>query len=424
MSRFEVFEHRESNVRGYCRAFPEVFSNALGSKLYNAKGDVWIDFLSGAGSLNYGHNPPQMKQRLIEYMQGDGVVNSLDMYTEAKQEFLGLFNDCILKPRDLDYKVQFCGPTGTNSVEAAIKLAKKVTGRKGIVSFSNSYHGMSAGAMSASASFKKRNEDYLSPSWVTFLPFCGFTGLDNEAAFIEAMLKNQGSGVAKPAAFIVELVQGEGGINIASLQWAHAVYALAKELGALFIVDEIQSGCGRTGKFFSFEHYRLIPDIVCLSKSVSGFGIPMSLLLMRSELDQWEPGEHNGTFRGFNYGFVTGAETIRTYWSSPEFEQRLARTAEWLEEKLSELAERYSVAFSGYRALGLFAGLVSRSGAIAKQVQDTCFANGLVIETCGPNGEVLKFLPPLNIEKGDLLSGLAILEQAVVALDVVSLGSV
>lgn len=424
MSRFDVFERMESNVRGYCRAFPEVFCSAVGSKLYNANGDVWIDFLSGAGSLNYGHNHPQMKQRLIDYMQSDGVVNSLDLYTQAKQEFLDLFNDCILKPRELDYKVQFCGPTGTNSVEAAIKLAKKVTGRKGIVSFSNSYHGMSAGAMSASASFKKRNEDFLSPSWVTFLPFCGFTDLDNEIAFLEAMLKNPGSGVGKPAAFIVELVQGEGGINVASLHWAQAVHALAKELGALFIVDEIQSGCGRTGKFFSFEHYCLIPDIVCLSKSVSGFGIPMSLLLMKSELDQWEPGEHNGTFRGFNYGFVTGAESIRTYWSNGEFEQRLARSSELLEEKLSELTERYSEALCGYRALGLFAGLVTQGAAVAKQVQERCFANGLIIETCGPNGNVLKFLPPINIEHEELLGGLAILEQAIAALDVVSLDGV
>jgi len=416
MSRFEVFESRESNVRGYCRAFPEVFNKALGSKLYSTQGDVWIDFLSGAGSLNYGHNHPQMKQRLMEYIQEDGVVNSLDLYTHAKETFLGLFSECILKPRDLDYKVQFCGPTGTNSVEAAIKLAKKATGRKGIISFSNSYHGMSAGAMSASASFKKRNEDYLSPSWVTFLPFSGSTGLDNEISFIEAMLKNPGSGVAKPAAFIVELVQGEGGVNIASLQWAQAISALAKDLGALLIIDEIQSGCGRTGKFFSFEHYGFIPDIVCLSKSVSGFGIPMSLLLMKSELDCWEPGEHNGTFRGFNYGFVTGAEAIRAYWSNRNFENRLQHTSSALEKRLIELAEQFPEVISGHRALGMFAALVFKDPAVAKRTQDICFKNGLIIETCGPNNDALKFLPPINIELDDLQSGLAILKDAVSAL--------
>lgn len=415
MSEFAVFESIESNVRSYCRNFPVVFSKAQGSKLYDASGNEWLDFLSGAGSLNYGHNHPSMQKKLVEYIEDNGIVNSLDFYTAAKEEFIQLFRDCILAPRELDYKIQFCGPTGTNSVEAAIKLAKKVTGRKGIVSFSNSYHGMSAGSMSVSASFKKRNEEYLNPNWVTFLPFSGFSGLDNELAFVRTMLARPGSGIAKPAAFIVELVQGEGGINVAEAGWVSAICALAKELGALVIVDEIQSGCGRTGKFFSFEHYAIKPDLVCLSKSISGYGIPMSLLLIKSELDQWEPAEHNGTFRGFNYGFITGAETLRRYWNGRAFEEALKDTTSILAGSLRKFTRAYPTVVSGYRALGLFAGLDLKDAALAKQVQDACFQKGLILETCGPEGNVLKFLPPINIGHDDLERGLRLLEDVLAA---------
>lgn len=416
MARLEVFEQLESNVRGYCRVFPEMFNKAVGSSLFNAEGAEWIDFLSGAGSLNYGHNHPGMKQRLMEYIDANGFVNSLDFHTTAKAEFIELFGTHVLLPRELNYKLQFCGPTGTNAVEAALKLAKKVTGRHGLVSFSNSYHGMSAGSMAASASFNKRNENYLNPAWVTFMPFSGLTGLDNELGFIDTMLKHPGSGVAKPAAFIVELVQGEGGVNIATREWVRAIHALARDVGALFIVDEIQSGCGRTGKFFSFEHFGIVPDIVCLSKSVSGFGIPMSLLLMKRELDQWAPGEHNGTFRGFNYGFVTGAEALRTYWADAAFEEQLLQTGAALSIALAGLVERYPEHLGGWRALGMFGGLVAKDAQTARAIQQTCFAKGLIIEICGPQNDVLKFLPPINIAAADLHRGMAILEETVASL--------
>ncbi|WP_020561213.1 aminotransferase class III-fold pyridoxal phosphate-dependent enzyme [Thiofilum flexile] len=181
---------------------------------------------------------------------------------------------------------------------------------------------------------------------------------------------------------------------------------------ALFIVDEIQSGCGRTGKFFSFEHFGITPDIVCLSKSLSGFGIPMSMLLMKQSIDKWEPGEHNGTFRGTNYGFITGAEALKVYWSDNRFEKGLINKINFFHKALLNLTQGYHTKILSYRALGLFAGLVFKDEKTTKAVQNFCFRNGLIIEVCGPDSNVLKFLPPINIDDVDLASGISIIENA------------
>lgn len=402
----------ESNVRSYCRVFPAEFSRGEGVFLYNAQGDRWYDFLSAAGSLNYGHNPPELKSALLKYIESNGVTNSLDLHTQAKRTFLETFDEVILQPRGLDYKVQFCGPTGTNAVEAALKLARKVTGRHGVVAFSNSYHGMSMGAMSVSASHRRRNESYLSPNWVDFLPFDGFTGLPNEFDFIRKLLTTKGSGFAPPAAFIVEPVQGEGGVNIASSAWLAGLRELADELGSLLIVDEIQCGCGRSGRFFAFEHAGIQPDIVCLSKSMSGMGLPMSILLLAPKLDVWAPGEHNGTFRGFNYAFVTATAALREYWASPDFRTALdARGAE-VRAALDSWSRDFHKHVVRVSALGMFAGIQLASEATAQAVQQTCYENGLIVERCGPDSDTLKLLPPVVISREELDAGLRILDVA------------
>ena len=282
----EVFERYESNIRTYCRSFPALFARGEGRYLFDNQGRKWLDLLSGAGSMNYGHNHPVLKQALIEYIEANGIVNSLDLSTTAKSEFLRALNEVILEPRGLEYRCQFCGPTGTNVVEAALKLAKKITQRKGVVAFSNSYHGMSAGSMAISSSQGRySSEPYFNSERVTFMPFEGFSGCEEEIKLIRSMLTLKGSGIQAPAAFILEIVQCEGGINIPSVEWVRQIAALAKEMGALLIADEIQTGCGRTGKFFSFEHFGIVPDLVCLSKSIGGMGSPMSILLINPAHD-------------------------------------------------------------------------------------------------------------------------------------------
>lgn len=408
-----VFDLYESEVRTYCRTFPVVFSRGEGSYLIGSNGRRWLDFLSGAGSLNYGHNHPALKRALLEYVAGDGVVNSLDLHTSAKEDFLSTLNNIILKPRNQNFKCQFCGPTGTNVVEAALKLARKCTKRSNIISFSSSYHGMSAGSMAVSASLRSRGSANGRVSdGVTFLPFDGFTGMKDEIVFIRKLLTTAGSGIAPPAAFIVELVQGEGGVNVASTPWVTELYSLAKELGALFIVDDIQAGCGRTGRFFSFEHHGITPDIVCLSKSISGLGLPMSLMLINPQFDIWEPGEHTGTFRGFTYSFVTAAEALRTFWATDQFAGEVATAAGQLRESLAALRERYPRQVSSVRQIGMFAGIRMASSELAHSVQRSCFSNDLIVEICGPGADTLKLLPPLTISPAELESGIGKLDVA------------
>ncbi len=298
-----LFEQHESEVRGYCRNFPAVFTSAKGAWMTDEDGRRYLDFFAGAGVMNYGHNPDKLKTALIDYLQRDGITHTLDMYTTAKRDFLERFQRVILKPRGLNYKMQFPGPTGTNAVEAALKLARKVTGREQVVSFTNAFHGMTLGALAVTGNGFKRAGAGVPLQHTSSMPFDGYMGDNSDTLdFFEAMLDDSGSGLDKPAAVIVETVQGEGGVNVAAIDWLQRLRQITAEHDIVLIVDDIQVGCGRTGTFFSFEEAGIKPDIVTLSKSLSGYGIPMALVLIKPELDQWAPGEHNGTFRGHNAG--------------------------------------------------------------------------------------------------------------------------
>jgi diaminobutyrate-2-oxoglutarate transaminase len=289
-----VFDRLESRVRSYCRSFPGVFERAQGTWLYDRHGNSYIDFFCGAGSLNYGHNPPAIKRALLDYLASDGVAHALDMATVAKERFLTEFELIVLRPRRLDYRVQFVGPTGANGVEASLKLARKIKRRGTIVAFTNAYHGLSSGALSVTANTFYRDESYVQRSNVVFMPFDGYLGDRADTLdYFERCLSDPGSGLDRPAAVIVETVQAEGGINVARVEWLRRLEALCRRFEMLLIVDDIQIGCGRTGTFFSFERAGLSPDIVVLSKSISGFGLPMSLVLMKPALDVWEAGEHS-----------------------------------------------------------------------------------------------------------------------------------
>lgn len=411
---FATFERMESKVRSYCRSFPAVFERAEGSWQYDKDGKGYIDFLTGCSVLNYGHNHPAMKQALIDYIQSDGVVHSLDMHSKAKGEFLEALESKILKPRGMNYLAQFTGPTGANAVEAALKLARKVTGRTNVIAFTNGFHGVTLGALAATGNSHHRGGAHIPLSGVTRMPYDGYFGEGvDTAAQLDKMLSDPSGGVDKPAAVIVEVVQGEGGLSVASAEWLQKVEKIARKHGALFIVDDIQAGCGRTGTFFSFEGMGLKPDIITMAKSLSGMGLPMALVLVKPELDQWKPGEHNGTFRGNCHAFVTAKAAIDTFWSDDDFAAEVQRKGERLRKGLQEIAMANRGVVKGLKGRGMMRGLDVGSSEISDPVVDAAFKKGLIIETSGAHDQILKVLAPLNISDADLDAGLEILSNCV-----------
>ncbi|WP_397433281.1 diaminobutyrate--2-oxoglutarate transaminase [Pseudomonas chlororaphis] len=408
----DTFFNHESAVRSYCRKFPAIFATARNSILTDINGTSYIDFLSGAGSLNYGHNNPMIKEALLEYLRSDGITHSLDLHTSAKKTFIEEFNRVILGPRALNYRLQFTGPTGTNAVEAAMKLARKVTGRTNIVAFSNAFHGMSLGALAASARSAKRAAAGVSLPDITRMPYEGFLGPQVDTlSVLEHMLTMPGSGIDLPAAFIVEPVQAEGGVNVASPQWLRGLAQLASRHGILLIVDDIQAGCGRTGTFFSFEKAGIQPDLVCLAKSISGYGLPMSLVLIKPELDLWQPGEHNGTFRGNNLAFIAATQALR-YWQDCDFMDALGQRSKRIADTLAHWQESWPQLIKAVRGLGMIWGIELPDALTTQRVSAQAYAGGLIVETCGAQDNIIKLLPPLTIDPQSLDKGLAQLGRA------------
>jgi diaminobutyrate-2-oxoglutarate transaminase len=410
----EVYASVESEVRSYCRAWPTVMDRAEGSWLTDTVGTRYLDFFAGAGALNYGHNNPHLKVPLLAYLMSDKIVHSLDVATEAKTDFLQTFDRLILRPRNLDYKVQFPGPTGTNAVEAALKLARKVTGREAIINFTNAFHGMTLGALSVTGNSMKRAGAGIPLVHATPMPYDNyFDGVTEDFHWFERVLDDSGSGLNRPAAVIVETVQGEGGLNVARTEWLQALTELCRRRDILLIIDDVQMGCGRTGSFFSFEEAGIVPDIVTLSKSISGYGLPMALTLFRRDLDVWAPGEHNGTFRGHNPAFVTATAALKTYWETSLFSDKV-RTKGWLVRDRMESIAASSPGIEA-RGRGMAQGLKFAEPALAAAVCRAAFDRGLLMETSGPSDEVAKLLPPLTTSETDLEAGTDILAEAVTA---------
>lgn len=409
----QTFQRLESEVRGYIRSFPTIFEKATGSELVDKDGNTYLDFLMGAGTLNYGHNNPVLKDRLMEYLGADGVVHGLDMATDAKEKFILSFEKHILRPRNMKYKLQFPGPTGTNAVEAAMKLARKVTGRQTIVSFTNGFHGMTLGALAATGNAANRGGAGTPLTGTVFMPYDGYMGPDvDTTAYLERCLEDASSGLDHPAAVLVETVQGEGGVNAASFEWLRALERVCRKHDILLIVDDIQMGCGRTGTFFSFEKAGISPDLILLSKSLSGFGLPFALVLMRPELDRWSPGEHNGTFRGHNLAFVTARAAIETFWADDSFSREVERKGRLLRERFDTIVDDDESGYFSVRGRGMVQAIVCENGELAGRIAKRAFAKGLVIETCGPDDEVIKALPALTASESELEKGARILAEA------------
>ncbi|MFS1523165.1 diaminobutyrate--2-oxoglutarate transaminase [Microbulbifer sp. 2304DJ12-6] len=410
----KIFEEIESEVQSYARAFPRVFNRAKGEFIYDEEGNEYLDFLAGAGTLNYGHNNALFKEKLLEYIVSDGITHGLDLHTKAKGEFLEAFNEKILKPRGLDYVMQFTGPTGTNAVEAAIKLARNVTGRETIIAFTNGFHGVTLGALAATGNSHHRGAAGVSLNGTVRMPYDGYLGEEiDTSAYLDKVLSDSSSGVDKPAAVIIETVQGEGGINVASVEWLKNLEMVCRRHGILLIVDDIQAGCGRTGAYFSFEEAGIKPDIVTLSKSLGGYGLPFAVVLFKPELDQWKPGEHNGTFRGNNFAFVTAKAALDHYWSDDTFSNEIKRKGEYISQRLSAIVAKYGEGQFTTRGRGMFQGINCVNGEIAGKITRRAFQLGLIIETSGADDHVVKFLCPLIISDDNLNKGIDIVEQAI-----------
>jgi diaminobutyrate-2-oxoglutarate transaminase len=415
----EIFDRLESEVRGYIRDFPIELTSASGSTIVAANGTEYLDFFAGAGVLNYGHNNPIFKRALIDYLERDGITHGLDLATTAKREFMEAFERHILIPRNLPYKMQFTGPTGTNAIEASLKLARLVTGRTNIVAFTNGFHGVSAGSLSATANKRLRDAAGFPVAHTAHLPYDGYLGDGIDTLdLLERMLDDPSSGLDHPAAVIVEVVQGEGGINAASVPWLRRLREITAARGILLICDEIQCGVGRTGTFFAFEPAGIVPDIVAVSKSISAYGLPMAMVLLRPELDVWKPAQHSGTFRGNNLAFVAARLAIEHYWTDDTFQRSIAAKSEVLQAGMEQLVAAFPEHDLTMRGRGFMRGLVSANDHTwATRVVPEAFARGLVIETSGPRSEVLKFLIALTIEDTDLKRGLEILHDAITAVE-------
>lgn len=399
----------ESKVNYYANAFPNTFQYAKNEKIIDNLGNEYIDFFCGAGALNYGHNSEHAKKALISFLEEDKILHCMDMNTEIKNKFLQGFNKIILNPRNLNYSIQFTGPTGTNTVEAAVKLARIVTKRSKIISFTNSFHGMTSMSLALSGS-RENSQKYNAMQDVIYFPFDGFMKESSFDSFqyLEKMIKTNGTGIELPAAIILETIQGEGGINIASVDWLQKIRKFTRDNNILLIIDDIQVGCGRTGDFFSFERAGIEPDIVLLSKSLSGYGLPLSIILLKPEYDVWNSGEHNGTFRANNLALCSATE-ILDYWKDHAFIGSIKRKSEIIESRLKKLKD-IMPEIKDIRGIGMVWGIELNSPKLGIEISKELFTNNILVETCG-NDEVLKLIPPLTISDENLIKGLDIIEE-------------
>ncbi|AEA67880.1 aspartate aminotransferase family protein [Pseudomonas brassicacearum] len=415
---------QESNARSYPRRIPLALKRAKGLYVEDVEGRTFIDCLAGAGTLALGHNHPVVIEAIQQVLADELPLHTLDLTTPVKDRFVqDLFG---LLPAELaaEAKIQFCGPTGTDAVEAALKLVRTATGRSTVLSFQGGYHGMSQGALSLMGSLgPKKPLGALLSSGVQFMPYpydyrCpfglgGVEGVKANLHYLENLLNDPEAGVQLPAAVIVEVVQGEGGVIPADLDWIRGLRRITEQAGVALIVDEIQSGFGRTGKMFAFEHAGIIPDVVVLSKAIGG-SLPLAVVVYRDWLDTWLPGAHAGTFRGNQMAMAAGSAVMR-YLQEHDLPAHAAAMGERLSEHL-RILQRDFPQLGDIRGRGLMLGveLVDPAGKpdalghppvharLAPQLQRECLKRGLILELGGRQGGVVRFLPPLIITKAEI----------------------
>lgn len=409
----EIYEKYESEVRSYCRKWPVEFTTAKGSILKDMNGEEYLDFFDGAGALNYGHNPDYIKEKLINYLENDGVMHALDMHAKAKSDFIEFFEKKVLEPKGLNYKIMFTGPTGTNANEAALKLARKITGRSNVFCFTGAFHGMTLGTLTLTGDLGVRKGGGVTLNNATHIPAPYYNnGNFDTLGLLEDILKDDHSGIEKPAAIILETVQAEGGIHVFSKEFLKGIRDICDKYDILMICDDIQVGCGRTGTFFSFERAEIIPDIVTMSKSIGGYGLPMAITLFKPELDIWSPGEHNGTFRGVQLSLVAAKAGLEIMLKD-KVEEQVQRKENIVRKFLEKEVEPLLGDNQEIRGIGLIFGIEFGDGKLARKVLDKCFEKNLIIELAGRDDSVVKIMPSLVIEDELLLKGLNIIKESI-----------
>ena len=430
-------ETTESNARSYPRKFPIAIAKAKGSWVEDVEGNKYLDFLCGAGTLALGHNDPEVNQALVEMINSDAPLHTLDLITPVKAEFVNTV--LSLLPKELqDAKIQFCSPSGTDATDAALKLCKTATGRSTVIAFQGGYHGMGHGALACTGNLGAKTKVANLMPGVQFFPYpysyrCPF-GLGGEAGvtaacnYFERVLKDPESGITKPAAVILEPIQGEGGVIPAPVKFLQTVRRVTKELDIPMIVDEIQCGIGRSGKLFAFEYADIVPDVILTSKALGG-SLPLSIVIYNRKLDAWGPGAHAGTFRGNQLAMKAGTILLKRV-SKPEFLADVVRKGKILEERLRSLKEKVSI-IGDIRAKGLMIGTefinpkaepdllgsYPPGGEIAVKVQRKCFENKLILERGGREGAVTRCLCALNVTDAEIEQAAAIFEKAVLEVD-------
>ncbi|MEV8516976.1 diaminobutyrate--2-oxoglutarate transaminase family protein [Dactylosporangium sp. NPDC051484] len=422
-------ERLESNARTYPRRLPIAVDRAFGPYLRDVDGNVFIDFLNGAGALPLGHTHPEVVEAVEAQLRRH--VHGLDLPSPIRQEFVDAHLSLLAEPMRSQTKIHFCGPTGANAIEAAIKLCKVHTGRSGIVAFQGGFHGSTHGAMSVSGLVGPKNQVGTSMPDTHFLPYshcrrCPL-GLSpsscdtNCATYLNNTLRNDFGGVPRPAAILLELVQGEGGVIPATAEFVQRVAATAAELGIPLIVDEIQTGYGRTGTWFAFQRYNIEPDVVVVSKAVGGIGLPVAAILYNRRLDSWAPGTHIGTFRGHHLAFAASVATLRVM-HRDNILDNVAEQGDWMFRQLRGLASRHA-AIADVRGTGLMVGVEiadpatgQPSGTLAAAVQAAALARGLIVEVGGQHGCVIRMLPPLNVSRAVVDTAIAILDESLAEL--------
>lgn len=431
-------EQTESNARSYPRKFPFALSKAQGSWIEDVEGNKYLDFLCGAGTLALGHNDSEVNQAMVDMITNNAPLHTLDLTTPVKDTFVHTLFSLLPEELQKNAKIQFCSPSGTDAVDAALKLCKTATGRSSIIAFSGGYHGMGHGALALTGNLNAKNKvNSLMPD-VHFLPYpysyrCPF-GLGGEAgekaaaAYFERLLKDPESGITKPAAVILEPIQGEGGVIPAPVEFLKTVRRVTKELGIPMIVDEIQCGVGRSGKFFAFEYADIVPDVILASKAIGG-SQPLAVVIYNGDLDKWTAGVHAGTFRGNQLAMKAGTIVMNRV-SKPEFLADVVKKGDYIRARLSELKDKVSI-IGDIRGKGLMMGCefvdprgkpdqigsLPASGEIAAAVQKACFERKLVMEKGGRNGAVMRCLCALNISMEDIEKMLEIFEKVVLEID-------
>ncbi|MFG6496490.1 aspartate aminotransferase family protein [Fictibacillus sp. UD] len=427
-------EKRESNARSYPRRIPIAIEEADGIYVKDADGRKFIDCLAGAGTLALGHNHPVVIEAIEKVLHDKRPLHTLDLTTPVKEEFVSEVFDSLPEEFAKRAKIQFCGPTGGDAIEAAIKLVKTATGRRSILSFQGGYHGATHGTMALSGNLgPKQNVQGLMPD-VHFMPYpyeyrCpfGMGGDDTgriSAKYIENLLYDPESGILPPAAMILEVVQGEGGSIPAPVEWLREIRRITKERNIPLIIDEVQTGIGRTGELFAFQHAGIVPDVVVLSKAIGG-SLPLSVVIYDRELDKWGPGAHIGTFRGNQMAMAAGTATLR-YIKEHNLSQHAAEMGEKLMLELSILQNEIPE-IGDVRGRGLMVGAeivnpripsglkgtYAANPELASRIQRECFNRGLILEVGGRHGSVVRFLPPLIITEKQMNEVIAIFTDAV-----------